>query len=314
MENVEIKLITVIGMEEETVNAAAPIVKETVPTGVSLIKAPQMWSKNYTGKGVTIAVIDTGCATAHPDLKGQIIGGRNFTKEDNGNLDIFEDYNGHGTHVCGTIAAKRDNVGVIGVAPDAKLLVLKVLDKNGRGDLVGLINAIKYAVEKKVDIISMSLGGSVNTKELYDVIKLAVGNEILVVCAAGNSGDNNSQTDEVEYPGGYNEVISVGAVSDQRSAAVFTNSNKEIDLVAPGVNIISTFLNNSYRSLSGTSMATPHVSGALALVKQWAREEFGRELSEIELYAQLIKNTIELNMKRTIQGNGMLNLDFKNYK
>ena len=130
--------------------------------------------------------------------------------------------------------------------------------------------------------------------------------DILVVCAAGNEGDNNSSTDEYSYPGAYNEVISVGSIDYKKTAARFTDSNKEVDLLAPGVNIVSTYLNNSYAMLSGTSMATPHVTGALALLIEWSTKEFGRRLTEAELYGQLIKNTETLDMARSLQGNGLL--------
>lgn len=306
LDSTEIKLIPFVeDMQElklETIN------NTNVTTGIVMINAPYMWAKKYTGKGIVIAVIDTGCSTKHTALQGQIIGGRNFTTEDNSNPDIYEDYNGHGTHVCGTIAAKATAQGVVGVAPDSKLLVLKVLEKNGSGRLQSTIDAINYAVSKNVDIISMSLGSKSNDINLYNAINYAVSKNILVVCASGNEGDNNPNTYEYAYPGAYNEIISVGAIDDKKLAARFTNSNKEVDLVAPGVNILSTYLDNKYKSLSGTSMATPHVSGALALIKQWSKEEFKRDLSEAELYAQLIKNTTELNMKRTLQGNGMLYL------
>lgn len=130
--------------------------------------------------------------------------------------------------------------------------------------------------------------------------------DILVVFAAGNEGDNNSSTDEYSYPGAYNEVISVGSIDYKKTAARFTDSNKEVDLLAPGVNIVSTYLNNSYAMLSGTSMATPHVTGALALLIEWSIKEFGRRLTEAELYGQLIKNTETLDMARSLQGNGLL--------
>ena len=126
------------------------------------------------------------------------------------------------------------------------------------------------------------------------------------MCAAGNEGDNNSSTDEYSYPGAYNEVISVGSIDYKKTAARFTDSNKEVDLLAPGVNIVSTYLNNSYAMLSGTSMATPHVTGALALLIEWSIKEFGRRLTEAELYGQLIKNTETLDMARSLQGNGLL--------
>lgn len=125
-----------------------------IPMGVNMINAPILWRQGYKGEGITIAVIDSGCSS-HPDLKNNIIGGKNFTQEDDGNTDIFEDYKGHGTHVAGTIAG---NGHILGVAPNSKLLILKVLDKNGNGNMLNVVSAINYAIQQKVDIISMSLG------------------------------------------------------------------------------------------------------------------------------------------------------------
>ena len=283
-----------------------------VPKGIELIEAPEIWSETK-GEGVTIAILDTGCDMSHPDLSEQIIGGRNFTTDDESNPEKYQDYNGHGTHVAGTIAAKHNEQGVVGVAPAANLLILKVLDKNGSGQYEWIINAIRYAIEQKVDIISMSLGGPEDVPELHQAIKDAVKNNILVVCAAGNEGDGNEETDEYGFPGAYNEVISVGAIDLNRSSSEFSNSNKEIDLVAPGEKILSTYLNGKYATLSGTSMATPHVSGALALIKVLSNRAFERNLSEPELYAQLIKRTIPLGYSPKLEGNGLLYLTATNY-
>ncbi|MCR2822467.1 S8 family peptidase [Lederbergia panacisoli] len=278
-----------------------------VPKGVELIQAPKIWN-DTKGKGVTVAVLDTGCDITHPNLQGQAIGGRNFTDDDGGNPDIFKDYNGHGTHVAGTIAAKQNDNGVIGVAPEANLLILKVLNKNGSGKYEWIINGINHAIEQKVDIISMSLGGPNDIPELYGAVKKAVTNNILVVCAAGNEGDDDDSTDEFSFPASYNEVISVGAVNLERRSSNFTNSNNEIDLVALGEAILSTYLNGKYATLSGTSMAAPHVSGALALIKNLANNYFGRELTEPELYAQLIKRTVPLGNSPKLEGNGLVYL------
>ncbi|MGM9923665.1 MAG: S8 family peptidase [Bacillus sp. (in: firmicutes)] len=281
--------------------------KAEVPAGVELVQAPAVWDRTM-GKGIKVAVLDTGCDVSHPELRNRIIGGRNFTKDDKGNREVFKDYNGHGTHVAGTIAAERNDSGVAGVAPEADLLIVKVLDRNGSGTYEGIIQGIQYAIEQKVDIISMSLGGPTDLPALHEVIKQAVAEGILVVCAAGNEGDGDDGTDELGYPGCYNEVISVGAVDLERRSSHFTNSHNEVDLVAPGEKIISTYLDGKYASLSGTSMATPHVSGALALIKKIANERFGRQLTESELYAQLIKQTVPLEYSPKFVGNGFLYL------
>ncbi|MEL7655795.1 MAG: S8 family peptidase [Bacillota bacterium] len=278
-----------------------------VPKGVEMIQAPKIWDQTK-GEGITVAVLDTGCDTTHPDLKERIVGGRNFTKDDDGNPDIYEDYNGHGTHVAGTIAATKNNMGVVGVAPEADLLIIKVLDKNGSGEYEWIINGINYAIEQKANIISMSLGGSEDIPKLHEAIQKAVNNNILVVCAAGNSGDGDDSTTEFDYPGAYNEVISVGSIDLERRSSDFSNCNNEIDLVAPGEEILSTYLNGTYATLSGTSMATPHVSGALALITVLVSKSFERNLTEDELYAQLIKRTIPLGNSQKQEGNGLVYL------
>ncbi|WP_223701547.1 S8 family peptidase [Sutcliffiella deserti] len=281
-----------------------------VPEGVDIIQAPTLWNKGFTGENIVIAVIDTGCDAEHPDLKGRVISGHNFTDDDSGDPDVFTDYNGHGTHVAGTIAATNAESGVIGVAPNAQLLILKALaGKEGSGAYEWVVNAIQYAISQKVDVISMSLGGPIDVPELHDAIKLAIKNQILVVCAAGNEGDGDHSTDEFSYPAAYTEVIAVGAVNLQRKSSYFTNSNNELDVVAPGEKIISTIPGGKYAVFSGTSMSAPHVAGALALIKNQAEQEFERKLSEPEIYAQLVKRTIPLGYPKSLEGNGLVYLN-----
>ncbi len=303
------------------INSIVDKANET-PKGVSLIQAPEIWEESNQGEGVVVAVIDTGIDTDHPDLKDQIIGGRNFTTDFNGNPDMFEDNNGHGTHVSGTIAASLNHDGVVGVSPKAKILSLKVLSGEGSGNYEWIINAINYAVDwkgpqnQRVRVISMSLGGPVDVPELHEAVKNAVNHGISVVVAAGNEGDDREDTFEYSYPGSYNEVIQVGAVNHDLELAPFTNTNSEVDLVAPGVDIVSTYPDNKYASLSGTSMATPHVAGAIALLINLSEKEFDRSLIESEIYAQLIRRTLPLGYRKSSEGNGfvVLNLVEKIYE
>jgi major intracellular serine protease len=297
-----------------TIDSIVDNTNET-PKGVRLIQAPAIWEESNQGEGIVIAVIDTGVDTDHPDLKDQIIGGRNFTTDYNGDPDIFEDNNGHGTHVSGTIAASLNKSGVVGVAPKAKILSLKVLSGEGSGDYEWIINAINYAVEwrgpqnERVRVISMSLGGPEDVPELHKAIQNAVTNDVSIIVAAGNEGDDREDTFEYAYPGSYNEVIQVGAVDSELNLAPFTNTNTEVDLVAPGVEVVSTYLDNKYASLSGTSMATPHVAGALALIINLSEKEFDRSLIEAELYAQLVRRTLPLGYRKSSEGNGFLLLN-----
>ena len=275
--------------------------------GINMIQAKSFWQKSLKGEGINIAVIDSGCDINHINLKDRIVGVRNFTDEDGKNPNIVIDRVGHGTHVTGIIAANGAN-GIVGVAPNANIYVLKAINKTGSGKLSWVVNAIYYAIEKKVDIISMSLGMSANNEKLERAVKEAISKNILVVCAAGNEGDGNATDFQYSYPAAYTDVISVGAVDKKGEPAYFSSANLVVDVVAPGVDIISTYPNNSYASLSGTSMATPYVSGSLALLKNWSQEEFQRSLTEQELYAQLIKHTKTLNYSRAVQGNGLVYL------
>ncbi|GLI83518.1 major intracellular serine protease [Rossellomorea marisflavi] len=280
-----------------------------VPKGIEMIQSPILWKEGCKGKGTTIAVLDTGCDINHPDLAGRVKSVKNFTDDDAGADDNVTDYSGHGTHVSGTIAANEDGDGVIGVAPLADLMIIKVLaGSSGRGQYDWIVKGIEYATEQGVDIISMSLGGPTDYKPLHDAIKKAVAAGILVVSAAGNEGDGNSDTDEFSYPASYKEVIAVGAIDLQRKSSYFTNSNNEIDLVAPGEQILSTIPGDKYAKLSGTSMSAPHVAGALALIKEFEEAAFKRELSEPEIYAQLVKRTIPLGYPKSLEGNGLLYL------
>ena len=298
--DLDVKLIPFIVNEELRSTAKKSVY------GLDMIKAKSIWEESQKGAGVKIAVIDSGCDINHESLKNNIIGVRNFTDEDKKNPNIVIDRVGHGTHVTGIICANGNNM--TGVAPNAKIYVLKAINRTGTGKLSWVINAIKYAIEKRVDIISMSLGLSENSPKLENIIKEAINNNIVIVCAAGNEGDGNDESFEYSYPAAYTDVISVGAVDKKGVPAKFSNSNTAIDLVAPGVDIISTYPNNQFAALSGTSMATPYVSGSLALLKNWSKNEFKRDLTQEELYAQLIKHTKILEYSRMVQGNGLVYL------
>ncbi|WP_277678083.1 S8 family peptidase [Gracilibacillus dipsosauri] len=285
------------------------------PEGVQLVQASAIWEKSNEGEGMVVAVIDTGVDTDHPDLKDRIIGGRNFTTDHNGDVNNFEDNNGHGTHVSGIVAASLNGDGVVGVAPKAKILSIKALTEDGAGDYGWIINAINYAVEwrgpknEQARVICMSLGGPNDVPEMREAIQNAVNHNVSVVVAAGNEGDGQEDTFEYAYPGAYNEVISVGAVNTNLQLAPFSNSHNEVDLVAPGVNVLSTYLDNKFAKLSGTSMAAPFVAGALALIINLSEKEFDRSLIESEIYAQLIRRTLPLGNGKSAEGNGFLLLN-----
>lgn len=267
-----------------------------IPDNIIQIGAPNMWEQGHTGDNSVIAVLDTGCNTQHPDLADSIIGGRNFTDDFNGDPDEYGDSNGHGTHAAGVIAAVQNGKGIVGVAPDARLLILKVLNQNGSGTVENLKKALHYAMNWKgpnretVDVVSLSLGLKNYDQGLHETIRKVVQSGRVVVAAAGNDGDGNAETEEYRYPGGFPEVVQVGSMDDSWRISYFSNTNQEVDLYAPGETINSTFPEGRYARLSGTSMAAPHVSGALALLAADHMKVYGRKPTVLELLASLQKH------------------------
>ncbi|NRG29777.1 S8 family peptidase [Bacillus circulans] len=285
-----------------------------VPDNLDKIRAREFWEETNQGSGVIVAVLDSGIQRNHPSLKNNIIGGHNFTEDDNGNPDIFEDYLGHGTHVAGIIAAENNGKNMIGVAPKSKLLIVKVINGNGSGSFETLIAGIKYAADwigptgEKVNIINMSLGGTETNDELHRAIKYARSKGIVLVAAAGNEGDGNKDTIEISYPGFYKEVIQVGSISENQTPSKFSNTNVNIDFVGPGENILSTHLNSDYVELTGTSMASPFVAGAAALIiKIVNRSE--PHLIPAYVYEYLVLHALPLeNYSLNQVGNGFIQL------
>lgn len=280
--------------------APAPQPPQTTPTGVSRIGALANPNK---GTGIGVAVIDTGIELNHPDLSANIVANKScILGKKNGNDD-----NGHGTHVAGTIAALDNTIGVIGVAPQAKLIAVKVLNAAGSGTWSTVICGIDWvtanAAAHNIKVANMSLGGSgtsdnncgaTNNDALHKAICNSTAAGVTYVVAAGNSSSDASGF----LPAAYNDtVITVSALADSDGQpgglgaptlygaddtfATFSNFGSVVDLGAPGVDILSTWTGGGYNTISGTSMATPHVAGAAALYLQahpgstWAQVKNG---------------------------------------
>ncbi|OHY73349.1 S8 family peptidase [Priestia aryabhattai] len=280
---------------------------------LDLILDKTIWKESKKGKDIITAVIDSGCTVQHPHLKDNIIGVYNFTIDDEGDLNNVTDYVGHGTHVSGIIAASSNKFGAVGVAPESKLLILKVIDKSGIGNYINLIRAIKYAMnwrgpnQEKVSIINLSLGGVNHSEELHETIKKARNEGIILVSASGNGGDGNYSTDERLFPGYYKEVIQVGSINLEGVPSYFSNSNLNLDFVAPGERILSTHIDNKYRELTGTSMAAPHISGLVALVLNLLKKE-NKELNFFSVYEFLLSKSKRLGFSSNQEGNGLVHL------
>jgi thermitase len=244
--------------------------------GMDRIDAPEGWDAAGLGAfpasgGVKIGIVDTGIDQTHPDLSGQTVAcarSQGLLPILSGSIEVGQcaDDNDHGTHVAGTIAAKANNgVGVAGVAFNADLVICKALGGPlGTGSTADVANCINWVASQGARVISMSLGGGASTT-LQNAVANAWnnGNGAVIVAAAGNDGDST-----LNYPAAYAQVISVAATDSQDAHASFSNANADVEIAAPGVNVLSTVRGGGYGTLSGTSMATPHVSAVAGVLRQ----------------------------------------------
>lgn len=275
-------------------------VNDGVPTGVWVLGAPVWWCQGYTGAGITVGIIDTGIDNTHPDFRTKKIIRRDYINDGAAPTQ----FNPHGTHVAGTIAA---NGKIRGVAPDATLIDYRVFDTQGGGATNAIITrAIEQSIEDGCDIINLSLGGPYDYPPMRKSIQKAVSRGIMVIVAAGNEGDSNPDTVQIGYPAYYPEVVSVGAVNYSTKTGTieqkwWSNRNDQVDVCADGFEVLSTVPGNKYASFSGTSMASPHVAGFCALLLQKLQKALwpdvqGAEL-ENKLWSMLKDNTVDIFKK-----------------
>ena len=238
-----------------------------IPYGVKMIGAELEWP-DTKGKGIKVAVVDTGIAT-HPDLK---ITGR-FDATGTGH----DDKNGHGTHCAGTIAA---NGAIKGVAPEAELYAVKVFGATGGTNPTWLVSALRWCRENKMDVISMSLGGPRELGVAFETeMNRCIQEGIVIAASAGNFGRDYG----VLYPAKYKPILAVAAIDITKRAAEWSAYGNELDMAAAGVEVYSTYPENRYALLSGTSMACPHIAGACALIQAKALKRFGKKLTPAEV-------------------------------
>ena len=263
--------------------------EKELPWGVKRVNAPGVWSA-ATGEGVKVAIVDTGMDFNHPDLAAHYAGGYNAVST--GTLPM--DDHGHGTHVSGTIGAIRDGKGVVGIAPMARLYAVKVLDANGSGSYSNIVDGIQWAVDNKIQVINMSLGGGSGTPALQKVMEAADKAGVTIVCAAGNDSG------PVNYPAKYPQAIAVSAADSSDKLASFSSRGPEIAVIAPGVNIPSDKKGGGLTTMSGTSMASPHVAGLAVIAIAGGAD------TPAKVRAALKRAASSLGMKPTEEGAGMV--------
>lgn len=217
------------------------------------------WSISKGSQDIKVAIVDTGVDLNHPDLKDQLISGYNVVNNDAPPADDV----GHGTHVAGVVGAiVNNNLGVAGMSWYNRIMPVKVLDQSGAGSTYSVAQGIIWATDHGAKVINMSLGNYADANFLHDAIKYAYDHDVVLIAASGN--DNTATPG---FPAAYPEVFAVAATDGNKNKASFSNYGDYIDVAAPGVSIASTYPHNQYAALSGTSMASPHVTALAALIR-----------------------------------------------
>lgn len=233
--------------------------QQSVPWGITRVGAPTVHTAGNKGAGVKVAIIDTGIDYTHPDLAANYKGGYDFVNND---ADPMDDHS-HGTHCAGTVAAVDNSIGVIGVAPQASLYGVKVLNRYGQGWEDEIVAGIEWAGDNGMHVASMSFGSLFYSGPIEGACSYAYGKGVLLAASAGNWG---AGADTVGYPARHASVIAVAATDSSDTRASFSSTGPAVELAAPGVAVLSTTPGGGYASWNGTSMACPHVAGTAALV------------------------------------------------
>ena len=231
--------------------------QQQTPWSITKIRAPEVWATGNEGTGIKVAIVDTGIDTTHPDLT--VVGGKTFVA----GTTSYNDDNGHGTHCAGIVAALNNDLGVVGVAPEAALYAVKVLDRFGSGYVSDVISGIEWCIANEMQVVSMSLGSTSDSISLHTVCDKAYTAGVVLVAAAGNNGPMDNT---ITYPAKYSSAIAVGATDSNDAVASWSSRGPELSVTAPGVSIYSTYKGGVYATMSGTSMACPNVAGTVALI------------------------------------------------
>ncbi|GAA0315631.1 hypothetical protein GCM10008967_02740 [Bacillus carboniphilus] len=255
-------------------NTSPPISNQsqTHSWGYETINISPSVSNGLTGKGVRVAILDTGIDTEHPDLV--VKGGTCVAKECPSG---FDDNNGHGTHVAGIISAQDNQIGVLGIAPNVDLYAIKALDQNGDGSTATILAGVEWAIQNEMDIVNLSVTTKADDPALRSILQKASEQGILLIASSGNYGTQDTGTNTMMYPAKYPTVIAVGGVTEEMTRVRTSSTGEELELAAPGEDILSTFPADisiegkdsmGYVLMTGTSMAAPFVTGILALQKE----------------------------------------------
>lgn len=238
---------------------------EVYDWGLRDLNIPNIHKKTL-GNGIKIAIIDSG-KSQHFEVTENTAAAKNFSR-----MKSVDDKNGHSTACAGIIAARKNNQGIIGVAPKAKLYFAKAMDDSGSGNPAALANSIFWAIQQKVDIISISAGMFFDFKPLRVAVQKAHQRNIIIICAAGNSGTQNY---DVAFPARYSECIGVAAYDRNRKTASFSSRGINVAFALPGVDIYTCYLNNQFVRLNGTSFSCPAMAGICALILAKHRKKQG---------------------------------------
>lgn len=273
--------------------------EQVLPWGIDRVDADVVIEQGETGEGAKITIIDSGIDPNHETLADNVAGGRAWASCRGGQCaEPWDDDNNHGTHVAGTAGAVNNHIGVVGVATEPELYAAKVLDSRGSGSFSDVAAAIEWAANEGHDVANLSLGGGASDV-VEDAVKYANANGVLLIASAGNSGPGENT---VNYPAAYDEVMAVSATDQNDDIANFSSRGSEVEITAPGVDILSSIPGDNYDAYNGTSMSAPHVAGGGALLMS------SLGMSNDEARSHLKDTAEDIGLDDTEQGAGLMNI------